>query len=161
MKWETTCFQVVPLVGHIFQTLIAATNTFPNQEAGSRPGASASQFLWLMETLPLSLTRPPMISWQHCLLTFLSLEQVMLKLRVPGSGLMELLGALKTGRQGNPITMAAHKCIVLLTTKVWACGMMNLNSILGLSFANMIWVSVHASKNFKKILDLTKIYKKI
>ena len=85
----------------------------------------------------------------------------MLKLRVPGSGLMELLGALKTGGQGNPITMEARKCIVLLTTKVWACGMMNLNSILGLSFANMIWVSVHASKNFKKILDLTKIYKKI
>ena len=62
----------------------------------------------------------------------------MLKLRVLGSGLMVLLGALKTGRQGNPITMVAHKCIVLLTTKVWACGMMKVNLFLGLSFANMI-----------------------
>ena len=70
----------------------------------------------------------------------------MLKLRVPGSGLMELLGALKTGRQGNPITMAAHKCILQLTTMVWACGMMNLNSILGLTFANMIKVSVNDNK---------------
>ena len=76
----------------------------------------------------------------------------MLKLRVPGSGLMELLGALKTGRQGNPITMAAHKCIVLLTTKVWACGMMNLNSILGLSFANMIMIKVSVNDNKEAVV---------
>ena len=59
---QMTCCQIVLLVGHIFQTLIAATNIFPNQEAGSMPGVSAAQFLLLMETLPLSLTKLPMSS---------------------------------------------------------------------------------------------------
>ena len=61
----------------------------------------------------------------------------MLKLRVLGSGLMVLLGALKTGRQGNPITMVAHNILLQLTMVMWAFGMIILKLILGLSFASM------------------------
>ena len=137
-KWESTCFQVVLLAGHIFQTLIAATNTFPNQEPGSMPGASASQLVKPMETLHLSLIIPPMSSWQHYLLKFLTLGQVIWIWRVLGCGLMAHPGALKSGHQGNLITIMAHKILLQLTTMVWACGMMILKPILGLSFANMI-----------------------
>ena len=59
---ENSYFQVVLLAGHIFQTLLAATNTFLKQNPGLMPGVSASQWLKLMETLPPSLTRPPMSS---------------------------------------------------------------------------------------------------
>ena len=62
----------------------------------------------------------------------------MLNLRVRGSGLMVHPGAFKTGRQGNPTTMAAQGILVLLTSMVWACGMMNQKLLLFLSFANMI-----------------------
>ena len=72
----------------------------------------------------------------------------MLNPRVLGSGLMELPGALKTGRQGNPITIPPETKGILeqLTTMVWACGMMKMKLVLGHSFANMILVSLNENK---------------
>ena len=129
--------------GHLFLELGAATNITQRGRNGVMQGASVRVTLQARASLPPSLTRRPMTSWNlsPLLLVILGLEELtpttvelMDPLRGTGSGQMDRSGDINHGDQDNQVIQIAE---MIILHSMLVHGMTLGMVMFYLSFANM------------------------